>query len=115
SDDDVKLFNKIRYELNKIKISNKNDHSFIQSVRNLSDIEYSQISHLEKLADLIVEKSINEEKFCSTYALICHEIADICVFVNDNKVSFRYILFGKCETLFNNIVENPDKYEQDKI
>lgn len=119
SNEDEMLYNSMRYNLNKVNnkmLVDANDSSLQMTITALTSLMYTKIEHFQKLADMIVDKSINEQKFCSIYATLCLELAPYYIEISQNKkIYFRHILLNTCQTTFENFLTNCEKIEKDKL
>ncbi|AYV83565.1 MAG: eukaryotic translation initiation factor 4G [Hyperionvirus sp.] len=123
SNEDEMLFNNMRYNLNKVNNKmlaegngNVNEGSLGVTIGALTSLVYSKVEHFQKLADMIVDKAINEHKFCSIYATLCFELAPYYIEINQNKkIYFRHILLNTCQTTFEIFLTNCEKIEKDKL
>lgn len=97
--DDEKLYSQFRSVLNKLSGSN-----FNELAQELTAVEITRQEHLVKLAELIFEKAIIEQKFSDMYAKLAREISGYCVKENDKTAYFRELLINKCQTTFNECI-----------
>ena len=116
---DETLYNSMRYNLNKVNnrmLTEGNDNNLQTTINALTSLQYTKIEHFQKLADMIVEKAIHENKFCSIYAILCHELAPYYIEMNlGKKIYFRHILLNTCQTIFETYLNNCEKIEKEKL
>lgn len=122
SNEDENLYNMMRYNLNKVNnkmFSDGLDNGLQATINSLTSLCYTKIEHFQKLADMIVEKSVCEQKFCSIYATLCYELSPYYIELTQNKKSppvyFRHILLNTCQTTFESFLNNCEKIEKEKI
>lgn len=119
SNEDENLFNIIRYNLN--KVNNKmllegSDNGLQTTISALTCLPYSKLEHFQKLAEMVVDKAVNEHKFCSIYAILCYELSPYYIEINCNKkIYFRHILLNTCQTTFESFLNNCEKIEKEKL
>ncbi|XP_022165615.1 eukaryotic translation initiation factor 4 gamma-like isoform X2 [Myzus persicae] len=59
------------------------------------------IEHLEKTADFIFEKAINEQSLTPVYSFLCSAMQSVVVGYKDGKTaSFKKLIISKCQRLF---------------
>jgi len=118
SNEDENLYSVMRYNLNKVNNTMLSEGSdSLQTIINaLTCLPYTKVEHFQKLAEMIVEKAINEQMFCSIYATLCFELAPYYIELNSNKkVYFRHILLNTCQTTFEMFLNNYEKIEKEKL
>lgn len=118
SNEDENIFSIIRYNLNKVnnKMLSENSDSGLQTIINaLTCLPYTKIEHFQKLAEMIVEKAVNEQMFCSIYAILCYELSPYYIELNCKKIYFRHILLNTCQTTFESFLNNCEKIEKEKL
>jgi hypothetical protein len=121
SSEDENLFNMMRYNLN--KVNNKmlipgSENGLQATINSLTSLAYSKIEHFQKLAQMIVDKTVNEQKFCPIYATLCYELAPYYIEIKAKdvkKVYFRHVLINTCQTTFETFLNNCEKIEKDKL
>lgn len=120
SNEDEKLYNTIRYNLN--KVNNKmgtgadGESKLAQTIESLTTLQYSKIDHFQKLANMIIEKAVNEHKFCSIYARICAELAPYYIETSANtKIGFKSVLLNTCQKSFVSFLSQAEKLEKEKL
>lgn len=119
SNEDDNLYNVVRYNLN--KVNNKmlvegSDNGLQIIIKALTCLQYTKVEHFQKLAEMIVEKAVNEQMFCSIYATLCYELAPYYIELNQNKkVYFRHILLNTCQTTFESFLNNCEKIDKEKL
>ena len=119
SNEDENLYSVMRYNLNKVNnkmISQASDNGLQTIIYALTSLSYTKIEHFQKLAEMIVEKAVNEQMFCSIYAILCFELAPYYIELNPNKkIYFRHILLNTCQTTFESFLNNCEKIEKEKL
>lgn len=118
SNEDENLYSIIRYNLN--KVNNKMliegvDNGLQATINTLTGLPYTNINHFQKLTEMLVDKTINEPKFCSIYARLCSELAPYYIQNGEKKIYFRHILLNTCQTTFETFLNNCEKIEREKL
>jgi len=95
-DDDDKLVSNFKCILNKI-----GDNNFKEISQELLSLDIDTPDHLEKLADMIFNKAVKEDKYYTVYVKLCDLLYNKYVQDDDeNKTYFRVILLNKCQETF---------------
>lgn len=119
SSEDDTVYKLIMKTLNKVNnniLDPTKPELFNSTIQTLTDIKYTKVEHFKKLADLMVEKSLNEPTFCSVYAALCTALSCYYIDVNDNKkVYFRHILLNLCQTLFETFINTSENVDSTKF
>jgi hypothetical protein len=114
SNEDETLYKNMMKILN--KVNNNNDNSLQVTLESLTTIKYTKLEHFQKLADLVVDKALNEPTFCSLYASICSELACYYIEINPSKkVYFRHTLMTICQTTFESFLNNCENIERTRL
>ena len=93
-DDDEILFAKMRSILNKLS-----DDNFLILVEEIKKLEINETQYLDKLAEFIFTKALDEPKFCIRYAKLAYEFAS-CKDYNTPTLSFRKLTIKRCQIKF---------------
>lgn len=96
-DDDEKLYAKIRSILNKLS-----DENFDTLINEIKKMDINDSDHLDKLAEFIFCKALDEPKFCVRYAKLAYDFAYYQPYNNDN-LSFRAMIIRRCQITFNDL------------
>lgn len=122
SNEDENLYSVMRYNLN--KVNNKmlipgSENGLQTTINSLTSLAYSKIEHFQKLAQMIMDKATNEQKFCSIYATLCFELSPYYIEIKTTKetkkIYFRHVLLNTCQTTFETFLNNCEKIEKDKL
>ena len=115
----LKILNKVNN--NMLTSNNTNDtrikeNSLQQTIETLTSIKYTKVEHFQKLAELMIEKALNEPTFCTVYAILCYELAQYYIEINtgttNKKIYFRHILINICQATFETFLNNCDNIER---
>jgi len=118
SNEDTTIFSAIRYNLNKVTnkmLSDDKNNSFQVIINALTNIPYSKVEHFQKLAEIVLDKAINEPKFCCIYAKLCYELAGYYIEVKNKQIYFRHILLNMCESEFDRFFDKLENIDKEKI
>lgn len=96
-DDDEKLYAKIRSILNKLS-----DDNFDVLINEIKGMEINDSEHLDKLAEFIFSKALDEPKFCVRYAKLAYDFAYYQPY-NNGVLSFRAMIIRRCQITFNDL------------
>jgi hypothetical protein len=124
SNEDDQIYKLIMKVLNKVNnniLDPAKNETLNAAIQTLTAIKYSKIEHFQKLAELIVDKSLNEPTFCSVYAVLSTSMA--CYYIEviagpdkqKKKVYFRHILLNICQTTFETFLNNCENVERVKL
>jgi translation initiation factor 4G len=119
SNEDDNLYSIVRYNLN--KVNNKmliegSDNGLQATINSLTSLPYSKVEHFQKLAEMVIDKAVNEQKFCPIYATLCYELSPYYIELNQNsRVYFRRVLLNTCQITFESFLNNCEKIEKEKL
>jgi hypothetical protein len=127
SNEDETLYKLLLKTLNKVNnnmllpndsknIGRARENTLEQTINILTTIKYSKVEHFQKLAELIVDKALNEQNFSSIYAILCCELSKYYIEIgNSKKVHFRHILLNICQTNFETFLNNCENMDKIKL
>lgn len=96
--------------------SNFKENSLQHTIEVLTTTKYTKVEHFQKLAEMLVDKSLSEQNFCSIYAIICYELSKYYIITGaSNKVHFRSILLNICQTNFETFLNKCDTVDRSKL
>lgn len=96
-------------------IEKNKENSLEMTIFALTNFKYTKIEHFQKLAELMVDKALNEPTFCSVYALLCYELSCYYIEMNNKKIYFRHILLNICQTTFETFLNNCENIERTRL
>jgi hypothetical protein len=123
SNNDEEIYSAIRYNLNKVnnKMLLPNDDKLPVIMKILTELDYSKLEHFQKMADMILDKTIQEIKFASIYAKLCFELYPYFIELENtktntlDKIYFRQVLTKSYEKLFNTYISQGEDIDKNKI
>lgn len=121
----LKILNKVNNNMLTENTQDQNNSSRIkenslqQTIETLTSIKYTKVEHFQKLAELMIEKALNEPTFCTVYAILCYELAQYYIEINNGgvnkKIYFRHILINICQATFETFLNNCETVERIKM
>lgn len=114
----MKTLNKVNNNMLSVNESKTKfkENSLQQTLEVLTTTKYTKVEHFQKLAEMLVEKALAEQNFCSIYALICYELSKYHIIIGaTKKVHFRSILLNICQTNFETFLNNCDNIDRTKL
>lgn len=117
SSNDDKLYSEILYILNKVsKLLQNNDAELKKTIGVITALPYSKLDHFQYLANLLIDKAINETTFCPIYASLCAELSPYYIEVDQSKKEFfKRILLLACQAKFETYITNYSKVSKEKF
>lgn len=116
---DIELYNKIRCGLN--KVSNKvlsgdpKTNGLDNIVNSLTSLPYDKLEHFKKLAEIILDKSLNEPQFMSVYSLLCVELSAYHIEIDGKQILFKVIMLELCQMTFENLLRKCATVDKDRL
>lgn len=92
------------------------ENSLQYTIDTLTSIGYTKVEHYQKLAELMIDKALNEPTFCTIYAILCYELSQYYIELSNGKtVYFRHVLLNICQSTFETFLNNYENVERIKL